>query len=76
MNRLFTAIVLVAGASGLLYYGTIAPAHAGVPLSITLAASFAVTYTFAVVLAGILTSNLNLPPVTLQLDSIFPRIEL
>jgi serine protease DegQ len=33
MNRLFAVIVLVAGASGLLHYGTIAPAHAGVPLS-------------------------------------------
>ena len=33
MNRLFAVIVLVAGASGLLHYGAIAPAHAGVPLS-------------------------------------------
>jgi serine protease DegQ len=32
MNRLFAAIVLVAGGSGLLHYETLAPAHAGVPL--------------------------------------------
>jgi serine protease DegQ len=32
MNRLFAAVVLVAGASGLAHYGTLAPAQASVPL--------------------------------------------